>query len=1505
MADDLSQEITADRMAASADMKNGRFNRAEAALRRLVARQPGDAGVHHDLAVALAKQGKLDEAISVFDKALKLEPNAADTLRNLAIALAQRGRPDEAEANFSRAVEAEPDSAVCRRDWANSLRALGKLADAVIQYREALRLKPDWSETHHDLGLVLAELKRTNEAEECYREALRLRPDFPDALNNLGILLENQGAFDKAVEAYRAALRFKPSAADVHNNLGVALAAQRKYEDAAASYRQALTLTPDSPLALNNLGNSLRALGQIDEAVRCLRQAIRLKPDYAEAYNNLGIALVQQQQDEEALLSYEKALYFRPEYPEAHLNRSLAWLACGDFERGWIEYEWRWKAKDINCRTFRQRRWDGSDLHGRTVFVYLEQGVGDTLQFTRYARLLKQRGARVIVEVQKSLLKLLASCRYIDEVVPVGGPLPEFDLQVPLLSLPGIVGTTLDTIPADVPYLFADPQLVTRWRERLAPIEGFRVGIAWQGNPQYRGDRQRSVPLENFAPLAAIPGVQLVSLQKGFGTEQLGELGGRFPVVDLGPIDEEAGAFMDTAAIMRNLDVVVTSDTAMPHLAGALGVPVWMALPRVADWRWMREGDGCPWYPTMRVFRQREADNWDELFARIADALRQQVARRRASPSKETVAALDREAELEHQAALALAKEGRLEEAQYRLQKAIERNPQLVSAHHNLGVILARQKRLEPAIRAFLKTLELDPQYVDAYGNLGLAYLEHGRIDDAVAHLRKALRLAPGSTEIFNNLGVALMQQGKPADAAKSYRQALQIKPEYVEAHLNLGRALLTQGDLEQGWLEYEWRERLAGDQNHRSRKPRWNGAPLAGRTILLQTEQGLGDTLQFVRYANVVKQGGGNVFVECQSALTRILARCPGVDKVVGPGSAPPNHDVRAGLLSLPALLRTTISSIPSEVPYVFADPQLVEVWKPRLAKIEGFKVGIAWQGNPGWVDDRYRSIPLKNFQVLAEMPEVQLVSLQKGSGAEQIVTASNHFQIIDFGPQVDVTAGPFMDTAAIMQGLDLVITSDTSIAHLAGALGVPVWVALCYAPDWRWMTGRDDSPWYPSMRLFRQPRPGDWQTVFSNIAQALRKRLSTAKSLLKSMPLPLQRLPSSESNEAADPRPKSRSPMPAGPRAVSLANLNLTCPINRLGYGVVGANILKALVREGVSIACWPIGRVDTQPDDRLVIDEAIQRQATFDASAPSLRIAHQDQLAQHVGSPRVAFPIFELNRFTEKELNQLRSQDMLFVASRWAKGVVESNNAFHNTEHVQVVPLGVDRTIFCEPAEQISVNGQPRATVFMSVGKWERRKGHDVLLDAFNKAFSTEDHVELWMLAYNPVISADPNQAGAQNQEWESLYRSSRLGSKIKFLPRMVTHREVAAMMQQADCGVFLSRAEGWNLPALEMMSCGKQVIITNYSAHTEYCTSANAHLVEISHLEDAHDGRWFFGHGQWATLGHDQIERVVSCMREIHVHKQDGGSLLNQAGIDTAQRFSWEETAKRIVNVLGVS
>ena len=328
------------------------------------------------------------------------------------------------------------------------------------------------------------------------------------------------------------------------------------------------------------------------------------------------------------MASYQQAVRLKPDYAEAHWNQALARLQMGQFEQGWPGYEWRWKCKEFGTLPpFRAPLWDGSPLDGRTILVHAEQGLGDTLQFIRYIPLVQKHGGRVIMMCQPPLCALLAHCPGIERLMPHGDAPPEIDLHVPLLSLPRLLGTTLENVPADGPYLDAEPDLVEAWRHRLGAYPGLKIGIAWQGNPKFRLDRVRSLPLAQFAPLASVPGVHLLSLQKGLGREQLAAPERRFPVTDLGgQLDETTGAFMDTAAVMKNLDLVITSDTSIAHLAGALGVPVWVALNVVPDWRWLLDRDDSPWYPTMRLFRQTRLGHWEDVFHCMAEALRERLA---------------------------------------------------------------------------------------------------------------------------------------------------------------------------------------------------------------------------------------------------------------------------------------------------------------------------------------------------------------------------------------------------------------------------------------------------------------------------------------------------------------------------------------------------------------------------------------------------------------------------------------------------------------------------------------------------------------------------------------------------------------------------------------------------------------------------------------------------------------------------------------------------------------
>ena len=512
------------------------------------------------------------------------EPDQADAQTKLAIALAEQGQVGEAIAKFRQVLWFHPRFVKAHYHLAVALTRQGKRGEAAASFRAALSLQPDHAEAHFGLANVLVGLGKQEEAVASFRRALEIRPDFPEALNHLGLALIGLERLAEATVFLRQAVRLKPDDVRALNNLGGALDAQRKFAEAEACYEQALRLDPRSAVAHNNLGSTYQKSGRYEEALACYETALRLDPDL----------------------------------PATHWNRCVAWLQMGNFEQGWPEYEWRWKRMPERLRHFQQPLWDGSPLAGRTILLHLEQGLGDTFQFVRYAPLVKERGGKVLLECPRTLMPLLASCPGIDELVTAEAELPAFDVHCPLMTLPSRLGTTLATVPANIPYLRADEQLVEHWRQKLSGLKGFKIAIAWRVRPGHRHSRYKSIPLVQFAPLAELEGVHLISIQKGPGAEEIAAAAKQLPVIDCASeLDETTGAFQDTAAIMKIVDLVVSPDTAVAHLAGALGVPVWVLLSVVADWRWMLKREDSPWYPTMRLFRQTELDNWAPVFARV------------------------------------------------------------------------------------------------------------------------------------------------------------------------------------------------------------------------------------------------------------------------------------------------------------------------------------------------------------------------------------------------------------------------------------------------------------------------------------------------------------------------------------------------------------------------------------------------------------------------------------------------------------------------------------------------------------------------------------------------------------------------------------------------------------------------------------------------------------------------------------------------------------------------
>jgi hypothetical protein len=393
---------------------------------------------------------------------------------------------------------------------------------------------------------------------------------------------------------------------------------------------------PDAAETQMNLGVALSDMGEFEEAAGWLHASLRLRPDSPEAIDNIGMNLARQGKWDEAMTYFDEALAMRPDFPEAHRNRAFGWLGLGDYQRGWPEHEWRLKCYNNRELPVNRPRWMGEDLVGRTILLHAEQGLGDILHFIRFACPIKRLGAWVLAACPDSMVRLIATCPGVDHVQEWYAPVPDCDVHAPLMSLPAILGTTLESLPGECPYFAVPPDAIAVWRpvvERSlalaypapdSPAQTFTIGIAWQGNPRNRVDRWRSFPLSHFAHLAKLPGVRLVSLQKGAGTEHVHELSGRFPVAmlhDPAREEEDRRDFLDTAAVMRLVDLVITPDSAIAHLAGGLGFRVWVPLPAVAEWRWLTDREDSPWYPTMTLFRQSTHGDWDSVFRRMADRL--------------------------------------------------------------------------------------------------------------------------------------------------------------------------------------------------------------------------------------------------------------------------------------------------------------------------------------------------------------------------------------------------------------------------------------------------------------------------------------------------------------------------------------------------------------------------------------------------------------------------------------------------------------------------------------------------------------------------------------------------------------------------------------------------------------------------------------------------------------------------------------------------------------------
>jgi FkbM family methyltransferase len=1256
-----------------------RFDDALASYDRALAIKPDYAEALNNRGMVLVALKRFDDALASYDRALAIRPDYADALYNRGHALRNLRRSDEEIASYDGALALRPDYPEALNNRGIALRNLKRFDDALASYDRALALRPYYPEALSNRGNVLRDLKRFEDALASYDLALEFKPDYAEALINRGNALRSLKRFDDALASYDGALALRPDSPEALNNRGVALGDLKRFEDALVSYDRALAIKPDHPEALNNRGAMLVDLKRFEDALASFDCALAIRSDYAEALNNRGVALRYLKRFDDALASFDRALAIRPDYPEALCDRGTLKLLGGFYEEGWPDYEWRWKREDFSSKPpkVNAREWQGEDIGGRSILVFNEQGLGDVIQFARYLPLLIQRGARVSFFVPAKLMRLFRSLGAGIELISSLEVGRSFDFRCALMSLPLHFGTDAESIPNQIPYLKPEEDVACRWKQILGET-GFKVGIAWQGNPQGRADLGRSFSLSEIVPLARLPGVRLISLQKDDGLAQLVNLPAGITVETLGDdFDGGPDAFIDTAGVMSSLDLIVTADTSIAHLAGALGCPVWVALKHVPDWRWLLDRQDSPWYPTARLFRQKTAGDWSSVFSTIERELRallgpgnihqttnsetavvssgagprQPLVRQnprdadalyllgivelqKANPLAaiewidraiairpnsaeffysrgnalrnlkrfdDALASYDQALTIKPDYAEALNNRGvalgalrHFDDALASYDRALAIRPDYAEAFNNRGVALGALRRFDEALASYDRALTIRPDYPEALNNRGVALEDLKRFDDALASYDRALSFKPDYPEAINNRGLALGALKRFDEAIVSYDRALAIKPAYAEAFYNRGNALrdlkrfedalasydhalairsdfanafnnrgfaledlkrfddalvsydralaitpdypealnnrgnaltalkrfddalasydralelkpdyaesrfsrgvlkLLCGHYREGWADYEWRWKK---EDFSSKPPEidartWQGEDLHARSLLIFSEQGLGDIIQFVRFLHLLVQRGARVSFFGPAKLMRLLRPLSAQIEFLSPLEIRKSFDFKCALMSLPLHFGTDSESIPNQVPYLTAEEGLVHRWKQMIGG-SGFKIGIAWQGNPQAKVDQGRSFPLSELAPLSRLPGVRLISLQKHHGLDRLTALPPGTMVETFPDGFDNGSDAFIDTAAIMSNLDLIITSDTSIAHLAGALGRPTWVALKHVPDWRWLLDRQDSPWYPTARLFRQKTAGDWSSVFSTIEQDLRAAL------------------------------------------------------------------------------------------------------------------------------------------------------------------------------------------------------------------------------------------------------------------------------------------------------------------------------------------------------------------------------------------------------------------------------
>lgn len=1105
-------------------------------------------------AYALLSQNNFNDAKDIFSELNNANPSDVRVIEGLALSHLKLKKYDEAINLYKKLIHLNPQNHQYYNDLGHLYYLVQDSTQALTHYQQALTIHKDYPECLNNLGVVYQSLGENEQALKCYEKSYALENRAIAPIRNMAAIYHNEGDDDNAAIYFKKVVDSGYQDPECYYQLGKYAENHYDVDEALSYYDQALSIKPDYVTCLLDLANVSQQVGDVDKAKRCIDKARSIAPQSSEVMNSLGWINHCEGRFEEALKFYSEALKLKPNYPEYLFNQALLLLLLGDYLQGFKGYDVRHDIeKHVKINRYIQTLPNGDlyngsqDLNGKTILLIEEQGLGDYLQFIRFAKCLKDKGAVVYVTCREPIRPLLP---YIHAVEGLYDGRQYIDYYIPLMSMAYRLGIERNQIPFTDKYIDL-PSAVRQSYALLVDSSKSKIGIVWQGNVKNPNNYYRSMGLELFEPLLKLEHLQFYSLQIGDKSTQDKSLLDKYNVIDL---ENHIHNFLDTAGILSQLDLVVSVDTAVCHLAGAMGIPGYVLISNVPDWRWGLNTSNSYWYQSITVFRQKNSADWHEVINQV----KQSLTLNRTTEAKDDLEILKQQARYYNQQgdlskSLSLCKQiidryshdektyalmgniyfkgQQLNEAEQFYLKALELNANNENVLNNLGTVFQHRQQYNNALSYYHKVLAINPLHIDAILNMGISFQHMGDYDKAKIYYKKVLELNPNLDHAFNNLGVLYQLEydfesaidcfkkainikadasyfnnlgavyklvGQYENAIENYQKALQLAPQNDEYILNHGLLLLLLGDFTRGWKGYEARKSNArhNDMNEFIRSlngmPIWTGMEeLNGKNILIIQEQGLGDYLHFIRYTKKLKEKGARVVVACQDSLVRLFKNVPWIDDIYTKGVS---ADYYIPIMSLAFCFKTELSNIPNDVPYLFVDDAQKKTMD-NYFNDDILNVGLVWGGDNLNTKDNTRSTTLLKLRPLLEMTGVHFYSLQVGTRAKELAMFDFTEHVIDMSEHIN----DFYDTAAIAQQLDLVISVDTSVAHLVGGLNIPCWLMLERDCDWRWLKERRDSPWYPSITLFRQIEDGDWDTVIDQLAKKLKELRDDSKRAIK----------------------------------------------------------------------------------------------------------------------------------------------------------------------------------------------------------------------------------------------------------------------------------------------------------------------------------------------------------------------------------------------------------------------